>query len=64
MRISGDTLLMRLIAGTARRGSDAEENERNRDWLISDEKEAAEHVMLVDLCRNDLGRVAMTGRST
>lgn len=61
VRVSGDSLLMRPIAGTARRGGDPVENERNRQWLLGDLKEAAEHVMLVDLCRNDLGRVATTG---
>jgi anthranilate synthase component 1 len=64
VRVSGDVLLMRPIAGTARRGADEEQNARNREWLLADDKEAAEHVMLVDLCRNDLGRVAVTGSVT
>ncbi|OMH80226.1 putative anthranilate synthase component 1 [Zancudomyces culisetae] len=45
------------IAGTRKRGSDAEEDEKLAAELISDEKERAEHVMLVDLSRNDLNRV-------
>lgn len=61
VRVDDGALLMRPIAGTARRGPDEEQNARNRAWLQNDEKEAAEHVMLVDLCRNDLGRVAITG---
>ena len=49
------------IAGTRRRGVDAEEDALLRDELLRDEKERAEHVMLVDLGRNDLGRVAKPG---
>ncbi|PVV04171.1 hypothetical protein BB560_001340, partial [Smittium megazygosporum] len=45
------------IAGTAKRGKNKEEDEKFADILISDEKERAEHVMLVDLGRNDLNRV-------
>lgn len=49
------------IAGTRKRGRDAVEDERLRKELLSDEKERAEHVMLVDLARNDMGRIAEFG---
>jgi anthranilate synthase component I len=61
VRIDSDQLTMRPIAGTARKTSDATENEASVAWLRQDAKEAAEHIMLVDLCRNDLGRVAVPG---
>ncbi len=49
------------IAGTRRRGVDAEEDHVLAQDLLADEKEQAEHVMLVDLARNDLGRVCVPG---
>ncbi len=49
------------IAGTRRRGADAEEDALLRDDLLQDEKERAEHVMLVDLARNDMGRISEFG---
>ncbi|MCI7323274.1 MAG: chorismate-binding protein, partial [Lachnospiraceae bacterium] len=49
------------IAGTRRRGVDAEEDALLKDELLQDEKERAEHVMLVDLARNDMGRIAEFG---
>lgn len=49
------------IAGTRKRGRDAAEDEALAIELLSDEKERAEHYMLVDLARNDVGRVAKTG---
>ena len=49
------------IAGTRRRGRDEEEDQLLRDELLQDEKERAEHVMLVDLARNDMGRIAEFG---
>ncbi|MEU2774569.1 anthranilate synthase component I family protein [Streptomyces sp. NPDC007162] len=57
-RIEGDQLEMRPIAGTARRGPDDEENARCVKEMQESTKERAEHVMLVDLCRNDIGRVS------
>jgi anthranilate synthase component 1 len=61
VRIEDDNLTMRPIAGTARRTSDEAKNAENVAWLKQDAKEIAEHIMLVDLCRNDLGRVAVPG---
>jgi anthranilate synthase component 1 len=52
---------MRPIAGTLPRGADAAEDAANEARLLADPKENAEHVMLVDLARNDLGRVASPG---
>ncbi|MBC8044465.1 MAG: anthranilate synthase component I [Rhizobacter sp.] len=51
----------RPIAGTAKRGLTPEEDEVNARLLLADEKERAEHLMLIDLGRNDIGRVAKTG---
>jgi anthranilate synthase component 1 len=52
---------IRPIAGTRPRGRTPEENQANMDHLLADPKERAEHVMLVDLARNDLGRVCDYG---
>ena len=52
---------LRPIAGTLPRGSTRDEDKANERALLADPKEAAEHVMLVDLARNDLGRVAKPG---
>tara|TARA_B100001079_G_C16277573_1_gene454980 strand:- start:33 stop:932 length:900 start_codon:yes stop_codon:yes gene_type:complete len=52
---------VRPIAGTRRRGETADEDHRLEEELRADEKERAEHVMLVDLGRNDVGRVARYG---
>ncbi len=49
------------IAGTRRRGKDEEEDQLLKEELLQDEKERAEHVMLVDLSRNDMGRIAEFG---
>jgi len=59
--VEGRQLRYRPIAGTRRRGRDAEHDQRMEAELRSSEKERAEHVMLVDLGRNDLGRVAEVG---
>jgi anthranilate synthase component 1 len=61
VRISGRQLEYRPIAGTHKRGKDPAEDARLIEALRSDEKERAEHVMLVDLGRNDLGRVSDYG---
>lgn len=51
----------RPIAGTRRRGESFEDDERIARELLSDEKECAEHLMLIDLSRNDIGRIAKIG---
>ncbi|WP_328703189.1 anthranilate synthase component I family protein [Alkalihalobacterium elongatum] len=58
---AGDEVSTRPIAGTRSRGKTEEEDERNAKMLIENEKERAEHIMLVDLERNDLGRVCEFG---
>ncbi len=60
-RVEGDKLTIRPLAGTRRRGRDEEEDERLAAELLADPKERAEHIMLVDLGRNDVGRVARYG---
>jgi anthranilate synthase component 1 len=57
VRLEGDQATIRPIAGTRRRGGDPAEDQRLQVDLLNDHKERAEHVMLVDLARNDLGRV-------
>jgi anthranilate synthase component 1 len=59
--VQGDHVETRPIAGTRRRSADAAEDRRLTAGLRADEKERAEHVMLVDLGRNDLGRVCRPG---
>jgi anthranilate synthase component 1 len=61
LRVNGDRLTYRPIAGTAPRSSDPDEDRRRAEALLADPKERAEHVMLVDLGRNDLGRCAVSG---
>ena len=61
VRKSGHVLETRPIAGTRPRGADAEGDQRLAEDLLADPKERAEHVMLVDLGRNDLGRVGVPG---
>jgi anthranilate synthase component 1 len=55
---------VRPIAGTRRRGNSAEEDDVLADEMLSDPKECAEHVMLIDLARNDVGRVSRAGTIT
>ncbi|HEY6291748.1 MAG TPA: anthranilate synthase component I [Terriglobia bacterium] len=61
VKVSGRALEYRPIAGTHPRGRSEEEDLELERKLAADEKERAEHLMLVDLGRNDLGRVAETG---
>jgi anthranilate synthase component 1 len=61
VRLKGRHAELRPIAGTSPRGVDAGEDELHAAGLLADPKENAEHVMLVDLARNDLGRVARAG---
>jgi len=61
VKLSGDEIETRPIAGTIRRGSASEDDKHLNKTLISDVKERAEHIMLVDLERNDLGRVSDYG---
>ena len=61
VRVEGEQIELRPIAGTRPRGKDEDEDESLKKDLLSDPKEIAEHVMLVDLGRNDVGRVSQMG---
>ncbi|HTS00706.1 MAG TPA: anthranilate synthase component I [Bacteroidota bacterium] len=61
VRVTGDTVEVLPIAGTRGRGATGEEDEVLEQELLRDEKELAEHVMLVDLGRNDVGRISAFG---
>jgi para-aminobenzoate synthetase component I len=61
LRVKGDYVETRPIKGTARRGLNPREDKQNSDWLLSSEKDRAENMMIVDLERNDLGRVCRYG---
>ncbi|MFH1458275.1 MAG: anthranilate synthase component I [Candidatus Omnitrophota bacterium] len=61
VRCEGGFIQTRPIAGTRKRGAAEEEDRKLAEELIKDEKEKAEHIMLVDLGRNDLGRVSLAG---
>jgi anthranilate synthase component 1 len=61
VRLSGEAITLRPIAGTRPRGADPEADARIAEELRADPKERAEHVMLIDLGRNDVGRVAASG---
>jgi anthranilate synthase component 1 len=61
VKVTGDRVQLRPIAGTRRRGMTPEEDRELERELLADPKECAEHIMLVDLARNDCGRVATYG---
>ncbi|HWP84473.1 MAG TPA: anthranilate synthase component I [Terriglobia bacterium] len=61
VKVTGQEIEYRPIAGTRPRGAEVAEDQRLERELLADEKERAEHVMLVDLGRNDIGRVAKFG---
>jgi len=61
VRLSGGTVTLRPIAGTRPRGANPQEDAARAQELLADPKERAEHVMLIDLGRNDVGRVAKAG---
>lgn len=61
VRLEGDAIDLRPIAGTRKRGATEEEDKALAEELLSDPKERAEHIMLVDLGRNDVGRVSDPG---
>ena len=61
VRLTDDLVEIRPIAGTRQRGTTDEEDEANASELLADPKERAEHLMLVDLARNDVGRIAEYG---
>ncbi len=61
VRVEDGVVVNHPIAGTRRRGATPEEDERLAVELLADEKERAEHIMLVDLGRNDVGRIAVPG---
>lgn len=61
VRVRSGSASIRPIAGTCARGANAKEDEEHEAKLLSDPKEKAEHLMLVDLARNDLGRVCKAG---
>lgn len=61
VRVRDDRITLRPLAGTRMRGKTAEEDKALADDLLSDPKELAEHLMLLDLGRNDVGRVAKIG---
>ena len=61
VRMEDQEVTVRPIAGTRQRGKTSEEDQALEDDLLSDPKELAEHLMLIDLGRNDIGRVSQTG---
>lgn len=61
VRVRGQRVMTRPLAGTRRRGQDSREDQELKMDLLNDEKEKAEHTMLLDLGRNDLSRIAAPG---
>jgi len=61
VQVEDDTVTVRPIAGTRPRGSNTQEDRQLEKDLLADPKEIAEHLMLIDLGRNDVGRIAQTG---
>ena len=61
VRVEDDDITLRPIAGTRKRGKDKKEDQSNENDLLNDPKELAEHLMLIDLGRNDIGRVSDIG---
>jgi len=61
VRVQDDTVTVRPIAGTRKRGVTTEQDLAMEEELLNDDKELAEHLMLIDLGRNDVGRIAQTG---
>jgi anthranilate synthase component 1 len=61
VRLTGNAVEIRPLAGTRPRGATSAQDEKNAAELLADPKECAEHVMLVDLARNDIGRVSDFG---
>ena len=61
VRLQNEEVTVRPIAGTVKRGKDNKEDKELADKLKSDPKEIAEHLMLIDLGRNDVGRIAEVG---
>ncbi len=64
VKVAGDVVTIRPIAGTRHRGATPHEDKALEDELLADPKERAEHLMLLDLGRNDVGRVAEIGSVT
>ena len=64
VRYDGNHITVRPIAGTRKRGETPQEDEKLAQELLADEKELAEHLMLIDLGRNDVGRVSEYGTVT
>jgi anthranilate synthase component 1 len=61
VRVEGDDITLRPIAGTRKRGKDNKEDLLNQQDLLNDPKELSEHLMLIDLGRNDVGKVSKIG---
>lgn len=61
VRLTEKEILLRPIAGTRKRGKNAQRDKELEQEMLNDPKECAEHLMLIDLGRNDVGRVAKTG---